>query len=395
MRAGSSDLPYHPIVEHHSSSLLGQVPPNAQWKETLLPQDRSGVSLTPDWAWTYGRYLEAIEKVIAKDSFALVIRAAQRKTAAPLSLSDISTIHIYAEKHGNWYHPAKIALQTGDGKICFVMNVALHDRGRAAMVGEVKALRSLSLKYADPWVPKVYAFRQSADFPSPGKDKQWVAMFLADWFDGYNEFHLSYDRHDGKRKLVLWDGCPNPHYLSPGDTGQVYRLMARILTLYYDPKTYEQIFPWHQGAGDFVVKVSGEEVDVRLVTVRQYGALADPSAMEPEEALLFFFLNLSIRIRLDRLDGIGEMVWAGDDCVRMAWRGFLEGLESQEKRGILSPGSQEAVLIGWRRVSKEALTERFLALFESYDPQAPDLQVIAQGLPYHLDMVHNLIKGRG
>jgi hypothetical protein len=395
MRAVSSNPPYRPSVEHLPSSLLIRVPPTAQWKEKSLPQDRSGVWYPSDWAWTYGRYLEAIEKVIAKDSFVLVVRAAQRKTAAPLSLSDISSIHIYAEKHGNWYHPAKIVLKTRDGEICFVMNVALHERGRAAMVEEVRALRELDRKYGYLWVPKVYAFRQTADFPSSGKGKKGVAMFLADWFEGYHEFHLSYDRHDGKQKLVLWDGCPNPQYLSPDQTGQIYRSISRILALYYNPATYEQIFPWHHGAGDFVVKISGEAVDVRLVTVRQYGALADPSAMEPGESLLFFFLNLSIRIRLDRLDGTGEMAWAEEDCLPMAWKGFLEGLESQEKRGILSPGSLKAFLNGWRRISEGALIERFLALYQSYDPQAPDLKVIAQGLPYHIISIYNLIKGGG
>ncbi len=116
-------------------------------------------------------------------------------------------------------------------------------------------------------------------------------MFLADWFEGFYEFHHSIDPVDNSRKLILWDGSPRPQLSLPGQTRQLYAQISKILTLYYNPETYEQIFPWHHGAGDFVVKVTDEGMDVRLVTVRQYGAMTDPSEMSIEEALLIFFLE--------------------------------------------------------------------------------------------------------
>ena len=44
------------------------------------------------------------------------------------------------------------------------------------------------------------------------------------------------------------------------------------------------------------------------------------------DALLVFFLNLTIRMRLDRQDGIGEIVWADDIAIKGTLQGFLEGL---------------------------------------------------------------------
>ncbi|MGC1403805.1 MAG: hypothetical protein WA974_12855, partial [Thermodesulfobacteriota bacterium] len=161
----------------------------------------------------------------------------------------------------------------------------------------------------------------------------------------------------------------------------------------YHPDTYEQIFPWHHGAGDFVVKLTDDGLEVRLVTVRQYGAMADPSEMDRNEALLFFFLNLSIRMRLDRLDGVGELIWAEDECLDMTWEGFKEALQVKEREGVLAPGFGKNFFETSILISGEALIERFLALLESYDPQTPDLPVIQQGLVLHLARVHDLMHG--
>jgi hypothetical protein len=383
-----------PLIQYFSSSLLGKVPADPLWTETYLPLDRPGGPPTIESSWTYGRYFESIERVIAQDDFALLLKATQRQGAVPLALSDISCIRIYSEKHGNWYHPAKISLETPRGEVCFGMNVALHERGRAAMFGEVRALRHLAAKYPYPWVPQVYFFIEEVDFNPPDREKEPAAMFLTDWFEGYHEFHLSVDPADGKQKLVLWDGSETPHYLTGRQSREAYGMISRILTYYYDLERYEQIFPWHHGAGDFVLKVEEEGIDVRLVTVRQYGAMADPVEMDPEEALFFFFLNLSVRMRLDRLDGVGDMAWAEDDCLSATWQGFTEALRSKETEEGGAPGATEGFLKHWRQVSEEDLTERFLALIDSYDPQAPDLKVIAQGLPDHITKVHHLIKGR-
>jgi hypothetical protein len=376
-----------------ASSLLGKVPLEAQWAEALLPTERSESFHAGGETWTYGQYFQAINEIISRDSYKLLLKAVQKQLANPLLLSDIQEILIYAEKHGNLYHPAKIEVRTLLGIAQFVMNVALTERGRFALVSEVSALRYLMETHSYPWLPSVYFQAELEGIVSPqGGQERLVSMFLADWLEGFYEFHLSHDPVEGTRKLILWDGSPRPNYLSRRQACQVYLQISKILTLYYNPQTYEQIFPWHHGAGDFVIKINGKKTEVRLVTVRQYGALIDPSEMPVEEALLFFFLNLSLRMRLDRLDGVGEIVWAEKECLEMTWEGFLEAFKIKEKEGVMPPGFHQSFLKWLRGLSPEDLAERFSALMESYDPEAPDLSVIQKNVVPHIEGVCEILK---
>jgi len=104
------------------------------------------------------------------------------------------------------------------------------------------------------------------------------------------------------------------------------------LTRAYDPVTGEQIYPWHHASGDFIVRVRDGSVGLRLISARQYApTLAGHSDGLDEEAhlmaLLVFFLNLTLRNRIDRLDGTGEAAWAGDVAVPATVTGFFEGLD--------------------------------------------------------------------
>ncbi len=275
-----------------------------------------------------------------------------------------------------------------------MLNVALTERGRAAMSREIRALGGLAERFIYPWVPAVYFQDESVTVSTYDHEEyaRSMSLFLADWFEGFHEFHLSLDAVDGIRKLVLWDGSLRPNYLSRQQTRHVYIEISKILTLYYNPWTYDQIFPWHHGAGDFVVRVGGDRIEVRLVTVRQYGPLADPEEMSAEEALIFFLLNLSLRMRLDRLDGVGEIVWAEDDCLDSTWEGFLEGLWIKEREGTLTPEFRKTFLEELSRFSEEALTDRFYDLLASYTPEAPDLPVIKKNIASHINQVYKTIQ---
>lgn len=383
-----------PPITFLASSLLGKVPLDAQWGQAPLPVERPESSKAGGDLWTYGHYFQVIHEVISREAYKLLLEAIQGQLAGPLVLSDIQEILVYAEKHGNLYHPAKIEVRTPRGSAQFVMNVALTDRGRAVINSEVAALTHLNQTFSYPWLPTVYFQAEwEGVSPSQGSPEGPVGLFLADWLEGFFEFHLSCDPSTGTRKLILWDGSPSPRYLSDQQTRQVYLKISKILTLYYNHQTYEQIFPWHHGAGDFVVKVDRKEVEVRLVTVRQYGSLMDPSEMSIEEALLFFFLNLSLRMRLDRLDGVGEIVWAADTCLEMTWEGFWEALKIKEQEGVLPPGFQKSFLKWVRCFSQVDLEERFSALVLSYHPAAPDLSVIRQHIAPHIEGVFEALTG--
>jgi hypothetical protein len=51
--------------------------------------------------------------------------------------------------------------------------------------------------------------------------------------------------------------------------------------------------------------------------------------------LLIFFLNLSIRMRLDRYDGVGDIVWADGPVVQSTLDGVMDGLALIIASGII------------------------------------------------------------
>ena len=57
------------------------------------------------------------------------------------------------------------------------------------------------------------------------------------------------------------------------------------------------------------------------------------SAAKPDDeralldALVIFFIHLSVRMRLDRLDGVGAVAWAPNHCLAPMIDGFFQGLD--------------------------------------------------------------------
>jgi hypothetical protein len=242
----------------------------------------------------------------------------------------------------------------------------------------------LGLKTSRPYLPKAY-FLEEATATSRPDGAPPILMALADWLEGFFEFHLSPDPVEGSRKLVLWDSARQDHYLADRDACSIYKEIAKIVTGYYDLQTFAQIHPWHLAAGDFIARIGPDRVEVRLVAARRYGPLIGPEDLPWEEALLFFLLNLTLRIRLDRLDGIGKIVWADEGCLRPTLEGFFRAL-GEKMAGEKFPGEFPITFSRYlNSLTIEDLRERFDSLVESGDPSAPDLPVIRKHLDRHTE----------
>jgi hypothetical protein len=339
---------------------------------------------------SYGQYFSAIRDVISRDTYEPLVDATARQLAEDISLSDIDEILIYAEKHGSDYHPARIEVTVHDACAAFVMNVAVTARGKDRLCREFDVLQHLNSKYSYRFLPQTYCWGEALYGSGPGENN--MLMFLADWFKGYHEFHLSIDQNDHSQKLVVWDAVKGHQYLSPSQARQVYSQAARVMTLYFDMETFEQIFPWHHAAGDFVVKTEDKSLDVRLVTARQYAPmLGCTEEISVHEALLFFLLNLSMRMRLDRLDGVGAVAWADDDCVEATVGGFIEGLWTREQQGIIDGNFVDGFLRFCRSLDKDDLFDGCDALIDACDPSAPDIPLIRSRLESHVREVHTAL----
>ncbi len=144
--------------------------------------------------------------------------------------------------------------------------------------------------------------------------------------------------------MNVWNQTEKPCLLSSSQTEELYEQAANILTSYLDIRSFRQIYPWHHAAGDFVVNESENPPSVRLITVRGYRTLLKRKSDSKNKMLgaLHFFLNLSVRMRIDRLDGTGELAWAGPDSVaRGVLRGFMRAWEAKARASKDLPGANE------------------------------------------------------
>jgi len=288
--------------------------------DSRLPAEKKSDALDTETV-TYGSYFSAVSKFCATDGWDRIIKAASSKLEQPLVENDLQEVSIFLEKHGAFYHPALLQVAIENKRLSFVVNVAASNHGRRTLSREVKALKRLNDQRPFGWFPTVYS-STSDELP----------MFLGDWFDGFHEFHLTRRPGSDNPVIVVWDGAATRSVLSEKQAADLYRNAAMILTACYDPLTSCQIFPWHHAAGDFVVRVEGDGVTVRLITVRNYlplsGCAAEPGDERAIlEALMIFFIHLSVRMRLDRLDGVSEVAWASDHCLASVADGFLLGLD--------------------------------------------------------------------
>ena len=200
---------------------------------------------------------------------------------------------------------------------------------------------------------------------------------------------------------MVWDDRRGSFFLSTGQTRMLYAGVSKILTGYYNLSSFEQIFSWHHAAGDFIVRVENEKPDLKLVTVRRYEAILEnqkdtktPSD-EPQQilqALLIFFLNLSIHTRLDRLDGIGEIVWSDDSAVEATIIGFLEALSVKPDIPSL-PDSPLACFVAYLASCTEGdLIDLTGAIVNRFNPQMPGLALVKKNIHPHVKTLHACIQ---
>jgi hypothetical protein len=310
-------------------------PDHPLWNEPLpaiqkTPSDATAPQKTNTATITYGNYFQAVSRYFQNSGRGHVQNALAARGSSRAAGLHLQKMEIHLEKHGEFYHPARIRVPFNGKAMSLVLNVAVTPSGQAWMISEVDALSRVAKRLPPNSVPAVYGQATVSV-----NDRESLAMFLADWFEGYHEFHLSIDPQTGGQGMVVWDTSTEPFFLSDRQQGTVYRRVAFSLTRAFNPYTTEQVYPWHHASGDFVLRTSGESLDIRLITVRQYAPTMGDGAgdLDPEArltALLVFFLNLTIRNRLDRLDGTGPPAWADADAVPETINGFFDALDEDQ-----------------------------------------------------------------
>jgi len=362
---------------YYLSSRLDPVEENGTLWNSAFPLSRNPLpdAVNDPAGLTYGDYFTAVRRFLEDRQSRVIIAAIQAVGKMFYRVHDRVEIDLFLEKHGQFYHPCRVELRVKKQSARFVVNVALSSYGKSCIEREFDLLTHLASIPAGVYLPNVYGYGEVI-LPK-GRD---VKLFMGEWFDDFHEFHISQDPLDHQYKIQIWYGDGPPRYLTSADSMELYRQIAMILTGCYDPESFQQIYPWHHAAGDFIVHCTGNTLQVKLITARHYGALLENPEKDDAtllEAMLFFLANLSIRTRLDRLDGVGEVVWAGEPAVAGTVRGFMDGLASKSSQWALR----------FRHfltsVSLSDFTEICEAIADSYHPNAPEISIIRRHLTNH------------
>ncbi len=302
-------------------------------------------------------------------------------------------VQIISQKHGALYHVAKVIFKHETRSFPISLCTALGKERCLHLAKEYRTTFYLNRKFEFQYLPEVYTFRE---IPlSRGGNKEIIAVMMAQWLEGYHEWHITYDDSDGQTQNVLiWDVDSHDRIAEEQISYQLFLKIAKILTLYYDTQTFEQILSWHNSAGDFVINASNEGVKVKLTTVREYGQLVsypeDPS-FNPIIPLVYFFLDLSLRIRLDKLQGTGVPVLADEKYLMPVIHGFFNGLNIIRKTGRDLPITSDHLLELLRSFSEDEIRKIMIRLLETYEDPS-ELELIKRCLNIHIRQLKGAIE---
>jgi len=284
-----------------------------------------------------------------------------------VGLDRINKILIRSEKHGALYHLASVEIFVDHQSVKLAVSTAVTEKGKRWLNREYDLLKYLCNTFKLPYLPKIH-FKGDVDWNTEN-GKASLSMFLAQWFENYYEWHISMDEEEKTERICIWDMKEGYRLASKKESYEIDRRASKILTLYYDTKNYRQIYPWHHAAGDFIVKSRNGEIDVKLTTARRYDpilASLNEEQINPLLAIIYFFLNMTIRMRLDKMNGVGEVAWARPFSVKASTEGFFEALRIMEAKGGYNLGKVEELFTLLISFTRKELYKLFNPLLEFY-----------------------------
>ena len=324
----------------------------------------------------------------------------KKKTGQKISTDQISRITITSEKHGAFLHISRLCVHLAARPervlCCFALSTAIGESRGRLLAREFETIRTLSAKYDNSWLPEVY-LTDSFQVENTNESKEVFTIMLSQWLDGFCEWHLDFYHGKSAQYVHIWDNENGDKFLTVEKAGELFRKIAMALTCYYDVLNYDQICLWHNAAGDFIVRTSDRPLDVKLTTVRDYRPLMDYRSevlYHPFIPLLYFFLDLILRIRLDRINGTGEMIWGQPEIVRMAMKGFQDGMAALLQKGhypIEQPEDFISLLKTFSREEVITIMNPLLGYYRSLNSTECDF--IESHIKDHVDDVVTALNG--
>jgi hypothetical protein len=98
-----------------------------------------------------------------------------------------------------------------------------------------------------------------------------------------------------------------------------------------------------------------------------------------------FLLNMTVQMRLDRIGGVGEAVWAQGKFVSPCLQGFFGALQTMKAEGRLDLGDAPDLPTLLKKFSEEELHTLHAPLMDSYREEKPeDFKLIETNLEDHI-----------
>jgi hypothetical protein len=345
-------------------------------------------------ALTLRHYFQSVKEVLLKDDAVILTQAISQGFGRRMTPDMIFRMEIRCEKVGTLYHVASVTLQSEGAPMRLAVATAITDEAIRRMEKEVLHLRLLTETYQLTSLPRIF-FKGEVAGHSPQGDFVLYHV-IQEWLEDYHEWHFTRDQGGKGQRLLIWDQKKGYHSASAREYHEIFRQAAKILTLCYDIHTFRQIYPWHHAAGDFIVKSLDQDVDVKLTTVRGYDPMLvfrEKEEWDPWKAFIIFFLNLTIKMRLDREDGVGDVMWADDLCVSATVEGFVDALHIMEAEGRLDLGKTGDVIALLKTFAVEELRSLMGVLLDFYrQSERGSYPVIQSNLESHVRSLHQVIQ---
>ncbi len=343
-------------------------------------------------------YFKAMETFLFKnhaDKFENAV-GVMAETDRPVPVGEMENVTLCSVKIGAFYHIARVEATVQGRKIMLALSAAFSSHGAECLMRDFSNIQALQSGPAGRYLPQVF-FAGEAGYDDIPSGMGRFVMGLGEWFEDFHEWHFSVNPDTGSRGIVLWDGKTGKHFLKPAQEEELFFQIALILTLCFDPSTARQVSKWHHAAGDFIVRVRNEHIETRLTTVRVYQPLFDYGQGDTDELfimrLLFFFLDLGVRARMDRLDGIGEPVWADDRFIYPVIDGFFEGLKIHEACKEVTGEQTDGFRAFLSAMSCDDLREVFTPLEGLYHGEnSLDRKLVALNLEAHAENFYKVLK---
>ncbi len=365
---------------------LWQMPLSGRSAEFVSQSEKKVSSNNKSCDWTVGDYFQAAREFICKADVTQALADAMGQNTPSCGQWKVG---LHLEKHGAWYHPIRMTVSFKDDgaknmETSFVLNGAVKEKGLDLVGQEAGLLSILESRFEFEVIPKVYT--QGRIHTEKGD----AGFFLGQWFDGFHEFHIT--GNPGSGKLVVWRPNQGDLELNLDQSCRIYENISEILTLAYDVTSGRQICPWHHAAGDFILDPENPQMPVRLITVRGYEDISDMDhgTAGPFPGLVVFLINLTLRMQLDRIDGVGEPVFLGGNVCRATLKGFFKGL--RRHNDIEQDGFDFEFREFISQFNEEQILNVMIEMMAAWPPGVSEQDVISANIVSHCQALCSLFK---